>query len=255
MGKKQQERLVVIIPCLNEGRNIEATAADVLIEAPLICAQMELEVVLVDDGSTDDTAEKMEKVCRNDSRFRMVRHERNMGVGYTWLEGIANARPDDWVTGIAGDNEMVFKSIHSMLAMREQYDLILGYFQNPIVRTLTRRVASEIFVQVTNFAYGWSFKYLNGMVLVRASAYKDIEVISGGHAYGPEMIAKALLRNPFLRIGEAPFAARGRATGGSKAFTPGGIAHAMYDFARGSVSVSRYRDEIVTGATPSKASE
>ncbi len=248
MVAQQKERLVVIIPCLNEGRNIEATAADVMAEAPLI--PMELEVVLVDDGSTDDTAEKMEAICKRDSRFRMVRHERNKGVGYTWLEGIANARPDDWVTGIAGDNEMVFKSIHSMLAMRKDYDLILGYFQNPIVRTLTRRVASAIFVQVTNFAYGWSFKYLNGMVLVRASTYKGIDVTSGGHAYGPEMIAKALLRNPFLRIGEAPFAARGRASGGSKAFTPGGIGHALVDFTRGYLSVSRYRDGVVTGQPP-----
>lgn len=243
MGEKKPERLVVIVPCLNEGKNIEATAADVLEEAPLI--PMELEVRLVDDGSKDDTLEKMERISRQDSRFKVIRHDRNRGVGYTWLEGINSVDPDDWVTGIAGDNEMVFKSIHAMLAMRKDYDLVLGYFQNPIVRTLTRRVASELFVSVTNFAYGWNFKYLNGMALVKASVYQGIEVTSGGHAYNPEMIAKALLRNPFLRIGEAPFAARGRATGGSKAFTLGGVTEALVDFARGYASVSSYRDEVV----------
>lgn len=249
MVEKKPERLVVMVPCLNEGRNIEATVADVMEEAPLI--PMELEVRLVDDGSTDDTAEKMERICSRDSRFRVIRHERNRGIGYTWLEGINSVDPDDWVTGIPGDNEMVFKAIHAMLAMRDDHDLVLGYFQNPIVRTLTRRVASELFVGVTNFAYGWNFRYLNGMALVRASVFQGIEVTSGGHAYSPELIAKAMLRNPFLRIGEAPFAARGRRTGGSKAFTPGGVTEALLDFARGYASVSRYRDEVVRGGKAS----
>lgn len=249
MSEKTSERLVVLVPCLNEGRNIEATAADIMEEASLI--PMELEVRLVDDGSRDDTAEKMERIHRQDSRFRVIRHDRSRGVGYTWLEGINSVDPNDWVTGIPGDNEMVFKAIHVMLAMRKDHDLVLGYFQNPIVRTLTRRVASEIFVGVTNFAYGWNFRYLNGMALVRASVFQGINVTSGGHAYNPELIAKAMLRNPFLRIGEAPFAARGRATGGSKAFTLGGVSEALLDFARGYASVSRYRDEVVRGGKPS----
>jgi dolichol-phosphate mannosyltransferase len=239
------ERLVVLVPCFNEENNLDSTVADILAEAERI--DLELVVVLVDDGSTDKTLEKMNAIAAADPRCHVIHHERNRGLGYSLLEGIHWARPDDWLVSVPGDNEFIFKSVHRMLEMRGEYDLVLGYFQNPIVRTLTRRVASAIFKSVTNFAYGWRFTYLNGMAIFRAGIFQNLKIESSGHAFGPEMVAKALLRNPLLRIGEAPFAARGRRVGGSKAFSLKGISTSVLDFARGYRSVSLYRDEVVSG--------
>ena len=61
------------------------------------------------------------------------------------------------------------------------------------------------------------------------------------------MIAKSQLRNPRLRIGEVPFAARGRARGQSKAIRPGSVLKALLDVFRGARSVARYRNEVISG--------
>ena len=235
----------MVVPCFNEGNNIDNTVHDILAEAGAL--DMDLGVLLIDDGSTDNTRDRIEALKSTDDRVHVLVHERNRGVGTTVLDGVAWARPDDWVTIVPGDNEFVFKSIHNFLRVREQYDLILGFFQNPIVRTLPRRVASEMFVKATNFFYGWRFRYLNGMYLFRARVFKNLHIISGGHAFTPELVGKALLREPLLRIGEVPFASRGRAVGDSKAFQPRSIARALKEFYQGHRAVSSYRDQVVSG--------
>lgn len=244
------ERLVVVVPCYNEEENIEATVEDIFRGA----AQADLEVValLIDDGSKDATREKIEALCARDPRCHSLIHPKNLGIGRSILDGVAWCLPDDWVTVQPGDNEFIFSSIISFLEDRHEYDLILGYFQNPIVRPISRRLASAVFTELVNFTYGFSFQYLNGAYLFRARVFQDLEVASSGHAFAPELIAKALLREPLLRVGERPFAARGRAVGQSKAFRPAAIARAIRDFAVGFRSANQYRQQVVSTGPDSK---
>lgn len=51
-----------------------------------------LEVICVDDGSHDATPDILARACRQDRRFRVVRHETNRGLGATRNTGIAEAR-------------------------------------------------------------------------------------------------------------------------------------------------------------------
>lgn len=51
-----------------------------------------LEIICVDDGSHDATPDILARACRQDQRFRVVRHETNRGLGATRNTGIAEAR-------------------------------------------------------------------------------------------------------------------------------------------------------------------
>jgi hypothetical protein len=93
--------------------------------------------------------------------------------------------------------------------------------------------------------YGFPLRYLNGMKLYRIEAFRGIEVVSAGHGFNAELLAKAVLRNPDLRIGEAPFLARGRAHGQSKAFRPQSIARSVHEALTGYLSVCAYRRQII----------
>jgi hypothetical protein len=86
------------------------------------------------------------------------------------------------------------------------------------------------------------------MKLYHVDCFRGIEVVSSGHAFNAELLAKAVLRNPRLRIGQAPFLARGRALGASKAFRPLGVLRALRDLVRGYRSVSAYRDRVIRSA-------
>lgn len=81
-------RLSLVIPCYNEAANL-----------PLLlqrCAKLaragEIEVVLVDNGSTDDTAQVLERLLPQVPGCRSIRVERNQGYGHGILQGLLAAR-------------------------------------------------------------------------------------------------------------------------------------------------------------------
>jgi glycosyltransferase involved in cell wall biosynthesis len=239
MSNPDSDLLTVIVPAYNEEATIETTirfAQDVARELPI-----KVEFVMINDGSTDRTLELMRSLAREFPNMHLVDNGMNIGLGRSVLKAI-NTLPDhSWACIIPGDNEFFFDSITNHLAIRKDYDVILGYCQNLIVRSLSRRLASAAYAEVVNWVYGYSYRYHNGMKMFRASAFKGIEVEARGYAYFAELLAKAILRDPALRVGEAPFVARGRAKGVSKAFRPRAIALAALEVYRGSKSVDRYR--------------
>lgn len=239
------ETMVVLVPCRNEAQSVGRTLAEVLDVAPSL--DLAVEVELIDDGSTDGTAEVMDELAAPHSNVRVVRNPKNLGVGRTVLDRYAALPADYWCTVCPGDGELVFSSIRNHLAVRADYDLILGYVQNSVIRPLSRRVASRAFTTVVNSLYGYPFRYLNGMKLYRIGVFKGIDVTSTGHAFNAELIAKAQLQRPGLRIGEVPYVARGRATGVSKAFRPQSIGRAVLDVAQGFASVRSYRSRAIAG--------
>lgn len=241
-----RETLTVLIPCLNEEVSVGETVRTVLDTAPSF--DLDVAIHLIDDGSKDRTNERMRALCDAHPAISMHTNERRQGVGRCVLDAYDRLDPETWVTVIPGDNEFIFESIKNHLAVRHDYDVILGYFQNPVIRTLTRRQASEAFSKVARFLYGFSYRYLNGMKLYKVGVFHGIEVVSGGHAFNAELLAKALLRRPELRIGEVPFLARGRSAGQSRAFRPSSIWRAIWEVYRGYLSVQKYRVQVIRGS-------
>jgi glycosyltransferase involved in cell wall biosynthesis len=239
----ERETLYAIVPCLNEESGITATVDGILQHAATL--PVEVRVLMIDDGSSDTTRDRMQELCERDERCSMLVNETNLGMGRSVLRAYAEIPDRSWVVGLPGDNELVFESIDNFLDVRDRHDLVLGYLQNPVIRTFNRRLASWAFTKVVSTLYGFPWRYLNGMKMYRIEVFRGLEVVSGGHAFMAEMVAKAQLRRPELRIGEVPFAARGRARGSSKAVRPGSVLRAVADTWRGARSVARYREQVV----------
>jgi dolichol-phosphate mannosyltransferase len=237
------ELLTVIVPALDEERTLPSTITEILDEAKKL--PVRVEVLMIDDGSTDGTRARMEALCDQHSACKMRVNERNLGVGRSVLDSYDTIDPDSWATVLPADNEIVFRSVWEFLRIRDQYDIILGYLRNPVIRPFRRRLASVLFTRTVNFLFGFEFRYINGMKLYRVSAFRGIEVAAHGHAFNAELLAKAILRNPELRIGEAPFIARGRPRGQSKAIRLGSITRAVWEVFAGMRRVSAYRREIL----------
>lgn len=242
---ESDERLYVLIPCLNEEANVRGAAESVLHVADEL--PVDLRVILIDDGSTDRTRAIMEDLCReHPDRCEMIVNPTNLGLGRSVMNTYERIPSGSWVHVTPGDNEFDFAaSIGNYLAVRDRYDVILGYLHNPVIRTLNRRLASYAFSKVVATLYGFPYRYLNGFKVYRVDAFRGIEVVSSGHAFVAELLAKALLRQRNLRIGEVPFVARGRAGGQSKAIRPGSVLRAVSEVFKGARSVARYRETIV----------
>jgi glycosyltransferase involved in cell wall biosynthesis len=240
----ENEKLCVLVPCLDEQGLVRRTVEEVLQHADRI--SIDVEVVMIDDGSTDGTRAVMQELCEENRRCRLIAHEVNRGLGRCVTEAYETIDDDTWVTVFPGDSEFVFaESIDNLWAARRGHDVVLGYLYNPVVRKLTRRIASTGFLKLAKTLYGFRWRSLNGMKLYRVSAFKGIDVVSGGHAYVAELLAKAQLRRPDLRIAEAPFISRGRAVGDSHAIKPMSVLRAVHETYKGAQDVGKYRDQMV----------
>ena len=83
--------LTIVIPAFREGRKIEKdihAASSFLAEHLDGCG----EIVVVDDGSDDDTAERARAMARDVSELRVVVHAENRGKGYAVRRGVAASR-------------------------------------------------------------------------------------------------------------------------------------------------------------------
>lgn len=104
--------LAVVLPCRNEEGNVERTIRECLALAPLC---HELEVVVVDDGSTDGTRRLAEAVSAADQRVRVVHNPVNLGYGGAVRRGF-EATTADWVFLTDGDGQFDVGQLENFLS-------------------------------------------------------------------------------------------------------------------------------------------
>jgi dolichol-phosphate mannosyltransferase len=120
----------IVIPVLNEAENISRLFADLHQLDDQLQDDFELHFVLVDDGSTDDTASRAEEASEN-LRLTIIQSKSNMGPGHAFGSAFENLapdlEPDDWVVTMEGDNTSRCELLSQMLRRTyEGYDVVLA---------------------------------------------------------------------------------------------------------------------------------
>ena len=96
MDKDESKLLSIVIPAHNEAAGI----ADALntIKDTLSCCGMPWEIIVVDDGSLDNTFDRLNELAQDDSRVKVIRLSRNFGKEAALLAGLRAAIGDAVVT-------------------------------------------------------------------------------------------------------------------------------------------------------------
>ncbi len=105
-------RISVIIPCYQNGQTIEKAIKSVLSQ------NVPLEIVAVDDGSTDETGVILDRLCSGEKRLRVC-HKANGGVGSARNMGIGMAR-GTWLFFLDGDDYLLPNALCTLLRAAEE---------------------------------------------------------------------------------------------------------------------------------------
>lgn len=105
----------VVIPCYNYGRFLPEAVAGALDQDGI-----DVEVLIVDDASTDDSAEVAAGLAASDSGVRLLRHERNAGHIQTYNDGLAEAT-GSYVTLVSADDLLVPNALTRAAALMEAH--------------------------------------------------------------------------------------------------------------------------------------
>ena len=116
--------LSVVIPVYNEASRIPSTLRRVLEyleRRPETC-----EVVVVDDGSADDTVALVEKVCQEERSVRLLRNPGNCGKGYAVRNGMGQARGEYLLFSDADLSAPIAELDRLLEPLQSGYDVVIG---------------------------------------------------------------------------------------------------------------------------------
>jgi glycosyltransferase involved in cell wall biosynthesis len=132
--------LSIVVPLYNEEEGVEALYGEVRAAADRLDRDWEL--LLVDDGSTDGTAEKLRRICLRDPKVRVLRFRRNYGQTAALQAGFDQARGRVVIT-MDGDLQNDPADFALLLAsLDEGYDVVCGWRRDRQDPLLTRRLPS-----------------------------------------------------------------------------------------------------------------
>lgn len=204
--------LSVVMPALNEERNIDAAIGDTL--AALDDLQIEGEIVVINDGSSDKTPELVRARMARDPRVKMIEHPVRQGIGASFWDGVEHATGDA-VIMLPGDNENDPWESLRYFTLLKHVDIVIPFVYNRQVRNVFRNVLSLLYRQIINTTFLTNFNYTNGTVLYRRSILSQFTANSKGFFFQTEILIRAV-KNGYL-FAEVPYHLNRREGGKSKA--------------------------------------
>jgi glycosyltransferase involved in cell wall biosynthesis len=207
-ARGEAPELSVVVPVYNEQENVEPLYT--ALRAALDGLGRTYEIIIVDDGSGDETYPRLARLATKDPQLKLVKLRRNFGQTAALAAGFDHAR-GAVIVPMDGDLQNDPADIGALLEkIDEGYDVVSGWRrdrQDSFTRRLPSRVANWLIGRVTGVPlhdYGCTLK------AYRAEIVRDTRLYGEMHRFLP-----ALAHQAGARIAEIPVAHHPRASGRS----------------------------------------
>lgn len=202
----------VIVPLFNEEESLAKLSE--WIDRVMKENSLSYEIIMVDDGSKDDSWKVIEGLSENNSCIRGIKFRRNYGKSAALNVGFEHAEGDVVIT-MDADLQDSPDEIPELFRMIKQdgYDLVSGWKKVRYDSTLAKNIPSKLYNATTRWLSGIKLHDFNcGLKAYKKKVVKSIEVYGEMHRYIP-IIAKWA---GFSKIGEKVVKHRKREFGVSK---------------------------------------
>lgn len=183
-------QLSVFFPTVNEEGNIETVVKKAV--SVLQSLRLEYEIIVVNDGSSDKTAQIVERLIKQNNRIRIINHPKNLGYGEALKSGFYNAKYDT-IVYTDGDGQFDFSEVSKFLEKIDEIDVIVGYRikrRDPFFRILFKegwKLSLFTFFRLTLKDIDCGFKMVKKKVLEKISHLES----QRGAMINAELVIKA----------------------------------------------------------------
>lgn len=202
----------IIVPLFNEDESLPELADWI----ERVCSEhgYSHEVIMIDDGSTDNSWHVIEQLSEQYSAVKGIKFQRNYGKSAALNEGFKAAKGNVIITMDADlqDSPDEIPDLYRMVTA-EGFDLVSGWKKKRYDNALTKNLPSKLYNAVNRWISGIKLHDMNcGLKAYRRNVIKSIEVYGEMHRFIP-VLAKAA---GFRKIGEKVVVHRARKYGHSK---------------------------------------
>lgn len=193
--KRMKKGLSVIVLAYNE----EASLKDVVLSLlPVLKSAVDkYEILIINDGSKDNTGKIADMLARKYKDVRVIHHKKNMGYGAAQKTGFRNAKYD-LVMAVPSDKQFDANDIKKYVALIDNFDVIIGV-RTKRKDTLFRAVASSAYNLMIFIMFNMGVRDFTWVKMIRKKALEGIYVKSNSITADPELIIK-LFKKTNLRI-------------------------------------------------------
>ncbi|MGH2560984.1 MAG: glycosyltransferase family 2 protein [Thermomicrobiales bacterium] len=180
--------LSLVLPAHNEEENIEVVVKRALHVLPAFAD--DFEVIVVDDGSRDQTPLIVDALAETDHRVKLIHHSRNRGYGGALISGF-EAATGDFVMFMDADRQFDVADIGLLAPFVDRFDIVAG-FRMERNDPLHRRVFAEIFNVTVRVLFGVHLRDIDcAFKIFRGDLLRSIVLTSPGALINTEIQAKA----------------------------------------------------------------
>lgn len=216
-----------VLPALNEEANIPRTVPAVV--ETLATITSDFEVIVVDDGSWDQTAAVTEELARQYPQIRLVRHAKNEGYGAALWSGFA-AATKQLIFMTDADYQFDITDLHRLMPFSGDHDMVIG-FRSPRRDPFMRLVNAFGWKLLIHLLFGYTARDVDcAFKLFRREIIEACPVESRGAMFSAELLIKA--RAAGFRIKEVPVKHLPRTAGSPTGAKPKVILRAFKELIR-----------------------
>ena len=195
--------LTIFFPAYNEAENIADTVTSAVNIAEEITENKDYEIIVVNDGSTDNTIDVVQTLVHRNPNIKLITHGTNQGYGGALMTGFTNATKD-WVFFSDADGQFDLSELANFVDYTETETVIIGYRikrNDPFMRLLN----AKGWKFMNKIAFGLEVKDIDCAFKLFKKSALDV-VLPAMHSRGAMISAELLIRlkragNHFSEVG------------------------------------------------------
>ena len=183
--------LSIVIPLLNEQNSIDELTSS--ISTVVKALRLEFEIILIDDGSTDNSWKIISEICSNNQNVKGIRFLKNFGKSQALSAGFKACNGDVVVTMDADlqDDPNEIPELYKKVK-EEKFDLVSGWKKVRYDSIIFKNFPSKIFNWAARITSGIKLNDFNcGIKAYKKEVIKQIKLTGGMHRYIPVLAKNA----------------------------------------------------------------
>jgi glycosyltransferase involved in cell wall biosynthesis len=179
----------IMVPALNEEKHISNVTK--MISDVSIKLDIKIEIIIVNDGSTDNTGNIAENLKSIYSYVSVIHNSTNLGGGDS-LRKVIKIATGEKLLIVAGDGDMLAEDLEFMLVNAHKADMVFLYFVNKELRGRFRNILSTLYNTIFVLFFKIYVQYINGPCVLPLDKLKETPLFSKRFSIISEIAVKLL---------------------------------------------------------------